>query len=87
MFRTARSAGQERRAIVPAKAFQLGIEFRIVPIGLDHGRLQIVEIQGLGDPSQLTEAILQTTDEGLRSRIHEPEPDKLEANPRTSSQQ
>ena len=50
---------------MPAKAHQLGVEFRVAPVGLLHRGAQVVEVQNLGDAPEGEKRILQTTDEVL----------------------
>ena len=47
------------------KIDQLGIEFRISPVGLEHGRFQIVQIDGQGPAAKMAERIFQAAQEGL----------------------
>ena len=65
VFRGSGPTGQQGAAVVPAKAHQLGVEFRIAPVGLLHRGAQVVEIQNLGDAPEGAKRILQTTDEVL----------------------
>jgi hypothetical protein len=50
---------------VLTKAQQLGIKFRIAPVGLLHRGAQVVEVQNLGDTSERAKGILQATNQVL----------------------
>ena len=41
----------------------LTVEFRIVPIGLDNGGLEVVDDEGFGRAAEVTESILDAADE------------------------
>ena len=47
------------------KIFELGVELRIIPVGLDHPRLQIVDDHGGRDATKVPERIFQTAQETL----------------------
>jgi hypothetical protein len=38
-------------AVVPTKVGQLRIDFRIKPVGLEHSRFEVVQIQQQGRPA------------------------------------
>jgi hypothetical protein len=48
-----------------AKLLDLGIEFRIKPIGTADRRAQIVDHGGAGHPTKMAERIFQAADEAL----------------------
>src|SRR6266516_5262767 len=50
---------------MPAKLFELGIEFRIKPIGARDRRAQIINDDGPRDPAQVAERIFQAANERL----------------------
>src|SRR5712691_461415 len=51
--------GQYRRAVMTTKIDQLGIEFRIGPVGLENSRFKIVEVDGQRPTAEMAERIFQ----------------------------
>ena len=60
-----RLRGQHHGAVVLAENPELGVEFRIEPIRLEHRRLEVVHDQGGGHAEERPEGVLQATDERL----------------------
>src|SRR5258705_294537 len=58
---------QNHGAVMASKLLQLGVNLRIVPIGLDHARLEVVDDNGGWNPAQIPKGIFQTSDEALSS--------------------
>ncbi len=53
----------EYRAVMIAKAAELWVQVRVVPVGFDDGRFEIVGHQCLGNTAEMTEGILQAADQ------------------------
>ena len=47
------------------EAAELGVEFRVIPVGLEHPRLQVVHHHGFGHAAIMPEAVFQTAQERL----------------------
>ena len=62
----ARPGGQDHGAIMLRETCQLGIEFRIEPIRLQHGRLEVVGHDGLGHTAKTPEGVFHAPQETLR---------------------
>src|SRR6266511_3228183 len=54
---------------MPAKAFELWIQIRIMPIGPTDRGPEVVEVQGFGDAAKVTKRVFQTADERLGGLI------------------
>lgn len=54
-----RLGGQQHRAVMLAEALQFRIQVRIVPVGSQHSRLEIVGDKRLGDAAEVQERVLQ----------------------------
>jgi hypothetical protein len=54
---------QNHRAVMFAKGLDLGMDVRIVPVGIFYSRFQIVDNQGPGDTTKVPKGILQTANE------------------------
>ncbi len=59
------SGRQDHRAVVRAKRLDLRIQLRVVPVGLGHRGLEVVDDQRLRDAAEVMEGVLQATDEVL----------------------
>jgi hypothetical protein len=59
MPRSSWSRGKEREAVVPAELDDLRVEHRIVPIGLSHRRLRVVEHDRPRHAAEDAEGVLQ----------------------------
>ncbi len=60
-----RLGGQNDRAVMPGKLRQLGMELRIVPVGLEHPGFQVVGHHRGRNPAKVPEGIFQTPDKAL----------------------
>src|SRR6266571_2473131 len=56
-------------AVMAAKAFELWIQIRIIPIGPADCGSEVVEIQGFGDTAEITKRVFQAADERLGGLI------------------
>ena len=56
---------QDHRAVMAGELLQLGIEFRIVPVRMQHPRLQIVDDHRRRHPAKVPERVFQAPDEAL----------------------
>src|ERR1041384_7059607 len=52
-----------------AKAFELWIQIRIIPVGPADRGPEVVEVQGFGDTAEVTKRVLQAADERLGGLI------------------
>ena len=57
MSRRPRLGGKHDRAIVPAELGELRIEFRIKPVGLDNGCLEVVDHERVRNTAEVFEGI------------------------------
>ena len=58
--------GGQDGAVVPAEVHELGIEIGVEPVGLQHGRLQIIRNEACGDAAKVSERVFRAPDERLR---------------------
>src|SRR6266568_9523892 len=65
MLRGSGQAGQNGHTVMARKLPELGIEFWIGKIELEHRRLEVVQIDRLGDSAQMAEGILQAANQRL----------------------
>ena len=66
VLRRARLGRENHCAVMPGKTRQLGIEFRIEPVGLQHRRLEVVGDHGLRHAAEMPEGVFQTAQKTLR---------------------
>jgi hypothetical protein len=60
-----RFRGQDRRAVVPGKILQFGVQFGVEPVGLNHPSLQVVDHHRGRHPAEMPEGIFQRADKSL----------------------
>jgi hypothetical protein len=65
VLRGAGPAGDDGDSVVTGELNELWVEFGIVPVGLEDGGLEVVEVEGLGDPVEGPEGVLQGSQEGF----------------------
>jgi hypothetical protein len=65
VLRGAGPAGDDGDTVVTGELDELWVEFGIVPVGLESGRLEVVEVEGPRDPADGAEGILQGPEEGF----------------------
>jgi hypothetical protein len=53
------------RAVMTGELFELGIDLRIIPVGLNHTGFQVVDDDGGRDPTKISERVFQTANEAL----------------------
>ena len=58
-----RLCGQNHSAVMFAEGLDLGVDVRIVPVGILYGRLEIIDDKSPGDTAEMPEGILQTANE------------------------
>jgi len=61
----ARLRRQHDRSVVLTKTAELWIQFRVVPIGLDHSRLEVIRHERFRDSAEVTKRVLDAPDEVL----------------------
>jgi hypothetical protein len=59
------AAGHRRHAVVAAEIRQFRVHGRIIPIRLDHRRLEVVEIEQTRHPAEIPHGVLDHPQEGL----------------------
>ena len=52
---------QQDGSVMFAEGPQFGVDLRVVPVGLGHGRFEIVDHQRFGDAAEVLEGVLQAT--------------------------
>ncbi len=57
--RRSRFGRQQDRAVMLAETLQLGIEVRIVPVGFDHGRFEVVRNQRFRNAAKMPKGVFQ----------------------------
>jgi len=71
MLRRIRLRRQKYRSVVLRERLQLRMDFRIVPVGLFYGRLEIIDRQLPGNSPEITERVFEDANEVL-SRLKFP---------------